>query len=972
MLGALREQMFGRTAAPRIDRFELRDMLGRGGFGCVYEAEDAELGRRVAIKLLHRSADRDNERATRRFIREAQALAQLSHPNVVQIYASGIHRGRVWLAMELVRGQTLRQWLTAHPPGSDAHTNRALPMLIDAGRGLEAGHARGIVHRDFKPDNVLVGDDGRVRVVDFGLARWTDEAELPSSLSDSESASADGDASEPLTRPNAVLGTPRYMSPEQFSGRPVDERSDQFNFAVTAWEVLGGMAPFRGRSVAEQYDAVVRQVFTPHPNPMPSRRVESALRRALSVDPKRRFDSMQELLVAMGEPASNRWALGAIAGGLVGVVGWGVTSTRARPEEPPCDARVAEQQLAEVWNGRRRAAVVDALQGKARAGTRADAVVEALDDHGRKWTEAQVQACRAAWNRSDTPDPDAPDPDATLSCLRDGLAVAEGLVARLESPTDALAQGALQAVESLPKPQRCRESATEASPDDALSREAAELHAATIAYDYAGAEARAERLAALARAEGRRDVLAVALQGLGNTRAIRLERRAVEPLTEAYTLSIELGDYRRASGAAARLARLHATLTAFEDAEKWIRHAETALERAENADAKDRAVVAKARCWVEHEANMPSQIEACESALETGRIAGGQAEIDALRLMAQLYTTVGQGAMADVLLDDLYRQVVARYGRVHPETVLVLDVRSRTAGMLNRPEDALALIDETIDIETRLLGPDHPNLVHPFYRRGYYLGVLQRFDEAEAAFEQALRVLDEATGLDETKAEIDRCQTLDAYANMLADRGELDRGIEMLRDVAFRQRTILPADHPQVMTTHLSLGTRLFDAAQLEGADEELAPVHGFLARYGHPRLSEVAYMHGVVLSELGRYDDARESLEQSITASGAVADTSALGSMAMLAEIAAEQGEVERARGWIEHAERLVPTDDASGAASKIARARARLAIASGNADLARAHLQAARQTLPELRNVHLRAHARDLDGLEKNLQRP
>jgi serine/threonine protein kinase len=228
--------------SPRVvGRFELRETLGRGGMGTVFLAYDPKLNREVAIKLVHTRSVPSQSKLRARLLREGQALGRLRHPNVVSIHDLGDHDGELFLAMEYVAGETLRDFQEREKAQSD----EILRAYIDAGQGLAAAHDVGIVHRDFKPENVLVAKDGRVRVGDFGLAdhlRATGESE-PSSEHD---ATLDSDPDGRLTQAGEVLGTLGYMSPEQLRGEPATARSDQYAFCVSLWEALCGQRPFPG------------------------------------------------------------------------------------------------------------------------------------------------------------------------------------------------------------------------------------------------------------------------------------------------------------------------------------------------------------------------------------------------------------------------------------------------------------------------------------------------------------------------------------------------------------------------------------------------------------------------------------------------------------------------------------------------------------------------------------------------------
>ncbi|APR76723.1 Serine/threonine kinase PKN8 [Minicystis rosea] len=280
----------------RVGRFYLLRKLGEGGMGVVHVGYDEALDRKVALKLLHRGA------ATRDWLlREGQALGRLAHPNVVAVHEIGEHEGRVFLAMELVDGLTLRAWLAERAPSF----REVIGMFLQAGRGLAAAHAAGLVHRDFKPDNVLVGKDGRARVVDFGIAGLADAAPL-SARAGPTSAPADRPSvspsalSSPLTETGAFMGTPAYMAPEQIRGERATAASDQFAFCVALWRAAYGAPPFP----TDDLHALLRAAS--EDTPVPPRRTDAPawlapiLLRGLAKDAGARFPSMNALLAEIG------------------------------------------------------------------------------------------------------------------------------------------------------------------------------------------------------------------------------------------------------------------------------------------------------------------------------------------------------------------------------------------------------------------------------------------------------------------------------------------------------------------------------------------------------------------------------------------------------------------------------------------------------------------------------------------------
>ncbi|MDQ3368977.1 MAG: serine/threonine-protein kinase, partial [Myxococcota bacterium] len=315
----------------RIGRFIVEGQLGAGGMGVVYTAHDRELDRRVALKVLRTAAAADDAQRTR-MLREGQAMARVTHPNVITVHEVGIESGIVFLAQELLDGGTLGEWLL-HQPRSRAEI---LEKFTAAGRGLAAAHAAGLVHRDFKPDNVLLGKDGRVRVADFGLARALEATDsVIATTRDGRRAYVDSLAETaadlgkspmaPMTQTGAVMGTPLYMAPEQHNGEPADERSDQFSFCVALYEALYGDPPFAGQTVVALADAVIHGRVEP---PTKGSRVPGRLRRillrGLRPAPADRYPSMDALLAELAHDPGRRVRRFALVAGLVALVGGAV------------------------------------------------------------------------------------------------------------------------------------------------------------------------------------------------------------------------------------------------------------------------------------------------------------------------------------------------------------------------------------------------------------------------------------------------------------------------------------------------------------------------------------------------------------------------------------------------------------------------------------------------------------------------
>ena len=411
-----------------IGRYIVLDRLGAGGMGTVFLAYDPELDRRVAVKLLR--ATKAGVKGRSRLLREAQAMASLSHPNVVSVFDVGALGRRVFITMELVEGGTLDEWLAAPRTWREV-----VQVFMAAGRGLEAAHAAGLVHRDFKPENVLLTKQGEVRVTDFGLVRradpsYDDEEELlelePADAQDSQASARRSDLfSTPLTRVGALLGTPAYMAPEQFLGLTPDARADQFSFCVALFCALAGVMPFGLEDVDQIRERVLRDEREPFPREakVPAW-VREVVERGLAHEREQRWASMSELLDALARDPRRkrvRWAIAAAALAAVCSVGLGLGLVE-RGAEQACLAEGA--RVEQSWSPAQRAALREAmeavgLEDGARSWTLAEA---AFDAWASEWSSARARACRVRDR-------------AQAACLDRQLVRFEGTLDALEQPS---------------------------------------------------------------------------------------------------------------------------------------------------------------------------------------------------------------------------------------------------------------------------------------------------------------------------------------------------------------------------------------------------------------------------------------------------------------------------------------------------------------------------------------------------------
>jgi eukaryotic-like serine/threonine-protein kinase len=400
----------------RLGRYVVLEEIGTGGMGMVFSAYDPELNRKVALKLLRpRHREKKRNKTRNRLLREAQALAKLAHPNVITVYDVGTFGDRVFVAMELVEGDTLKGWMQT----SKRRWDEVLRVFIPAGRGLAAAHAANLVHRDFKPDNVLIGRDDRVRVMDFGLARpMHGDTRGSQSLDPEPEPEPEEDVEEPaepgsegtdvedalMTQTGSIMGTPAYMAPEQHMGKPTDARSDQFSFCIALYQALYGVRPFEGDdrgSLARQ--KMNQEIGDPPAGSSVPGWVRRHVLRGLSPRPEDRFASMDELLDELGkDPRVKRRKVLTGVGFVASMAGLVFTFQYYKNRRPKV-CQDSENALAAVWNEGRAAEVGAAMEsiGAPHVARTWTAAASAIDDYGTAWVAMHREACEATYLRGE-------------------------------------------------------------------------------------------------------------------------------------------------------------------------------------------------------------------------------------------------------------------------------------------------------------------------------------------------------------------------------------------------------------------------------------------------------------------------------------------------------------------------------------------------------------------------------------------
>lgn len=677
-----------------IGRYLVLGVLGAGAMGIVYEAYDPELDRKVALKLLReRKADRGR---SERLLREARATAKLSHPNVVAVHDVGTHEGAVFMAIEFVDGGTLGEWQ------ADGHGRDAIvSAYADAALGLAAAHAAGLVHRDFKPANVLVSKDGRVRVTDFGLAR------LPAEDLESTGADALADSLpslELLTKTGAIVGTPAYMSPEQFEGAAADARSDQFSFCVALFEALCGERPFAGRTFSELSTNVASGRFTESTTfaRLP-RSLRAVLKRGLEVDPSQRFASMEHLLSSLSVGGSS-WVPAVLGGSIalgLGVFGFSLGANQA--DASPCADE--QESFSQIWEPPRKAALRERLSrsGYAYAEDVALRVDERIEEYSAQWQASFSAACALSAESAQT------------SCLHERARDLEQLLAALERGDSGVVEFAVQAVDRLTEPSSCVHGG-EAGPVPAPTPPA------SLATQVEGFSKRLSLAAALQDTRQFEDALSEAT-------AVRDEARDL-----GYTPTIAEAELKMglAYGSLDRMEEAEAALASSAQGAWTSGHERVALEA---------AIELVFIAGVERDKPEAGEVWAEFGAASVMRM-GGSARVNALLAEAL-------GALAFHQRDypeseeKLRRALELRESFLPPHHTLIATTLGRLSAAVltqERSTEGLEIASRALTIHKAALGDEHPAVMRGHAHRGAALLQLGRLDEARTALDEALRV----------------------------------------------------------------------------------------------------------------------------------------------------------------------------------------------------------------------------------------
>jgi len=682
----------------QIARFELAEKLGEGGMGVVYIARDPTLDRKVAIKLLHRADDSAESHA--RLLREAQAMAKLSHPSVVTVYEVGVHDGQVFLAMELVAGTTAKGWLA-----KAKRTWREIrDAFLEAGRGVAAAHAAGFVHRDFKPDNVLISDDGRVRVTDFGLARAVGSSGRAKTSDPVRPAHASLLAS-PITLEGSVVGTIAYMSPEQFAGGTVDPRSDIYSFCVTLYEALYGARP--PREANELRDA------PPADRDVPAW-LHAALVRGLAIEPAERFQTMTELLAALADPVAappprSRWPWLAGIGALA--LAGGAAAFAMRSSHRGHDDCELEPKLDGIWDDATKQTLADAFArvGGSDGVERWPYTERALDRYVGEWLSVGKAACEATRVQHEQSEAAL---QVRLECLDTDLVALRVLVQMLARPEPKLIDAAVIAVQQVSGPATCADpSILTVQPTPNVSR--------------------AERDALLERLE----------RGVVHSR-IGDGKLAVAELKALLADVQRTGAPELEAQVSLALANSEASTSHYADSLEHYRHTIDVAEQA-HLDLVAAAAASGGLSAIAFSGRPLADVDAqIEPTLRVIKRAGDNARTrqQTAHALGNVYSATGRAERALPEFENSIRY--AREALGPDTTVEILELNNLGAAQddVGRYDDALASWREGLAVEKRLMGKNRDTSAITWINIALTTGKLGRLAESEDAAEHVLEI----------------------------------------------------------------------------------------------------------------------------------------------------------------------------------------------------------------------------------------
>jgi len=801
---AVRQRLFDSPAEPvKLGRFVLIDRLGAGRMGSVYSAYDPKLDRKVAVKLIRReliAADQVEERQ-QRLQREAKAMAQINHANVVAVHDVGEHDGQVFIAMELVDGVTLRRWLDGERSAADI-----IEVFSQMGKGLAAAHDAGVVHRDFKPDNVLIDSTGRARVTDFGLSTGTGTA--PPRVANADGVNA--------TRDGSIVGTPSYMALEQLLGQPADQRSDQFSFCVSLYEALYARRPFQGNNVAELAEAMQSASDID----FSGRRLPARLRRAiatgLSATSSARHGSMNDIVAELAPPRTKSGLIGfglfavAMVASVLIMLAAGTRSARDRCEAHP-------EQLAGVWDSPRKQAVRAAIlrHGASFAEQTWKQTSATLDGYAAAWSAMRESSCRATHVAGTQSDHLL---DLRSQCLERRRQDLNATVSLLASADAKLVRKAADFVSQLTPVTACADTRSLSSPvpmpeDPLTARQVLSIQqrlstaqARLAAANTKGLLSVTASLVADAATSKHKPTIAETQLIAGRVHlALGKTKAAGAALFDALQSAQASGHTRVVAESATTLLNVATMERHTRSATTWNGLASSAIER---LGKPPRLAAARQSTWatsLHHRGKYAAAAGVLNKAIAAMTTAGATGEPWFAKLvhnLANVYHSKGDHASSRRMLDRVLRLRKQLLGPDHPDVAATLNTIAILAEAKGDLELAGRRYREALRITEAALGKDNPAVATFLDNLGGVLAKQGKRKRALTLRMRALGIRERRWGKDSLRVAL----SLNNLGAMLQTAGDLTRALPLYKRSVLIRQTKLGSGHKDVAASLVNLG----------------------------------------------------------------------------------------------------------------------------------------------------------------------
>ncbi len=854
------------SVGEHIGRHVVLEEIGRGGMGKVLRAYDPKLQREVALKKLRPKAL--GVAGIRRFEQEARAMAKLSHPNVVGVYdVEPLDDGQIVLVMEYVDGPTLRAWLM----GSTRDWRAVVALFVGAGRGLAAAHEAGLLHRDFKPANVLVSDT-TAKVTDFGLAKRSAEASERHSEGSAEDIFGDETvADDDLTRDGEVLGTPRYMAPEQHRGHPLSTAVDQFAFCVALWEALAQSPPYAGPKIVRKKLAGP----PPWPSDRAPRHIGEALRRGLAPKPQDRWPSMTALLDALSfDPLARRTRWLRTAGVVATVGALGAAAYVSKPSgEDPCSG--AERKLEASWGLQARAAVHTSMTGidVAYADAAWQRAESYLDDYADRWVEVRTDACEAAVRKEQS----TALMDLQVGCL-DRIRLELDAVSRVLQHSDVeTLQHSERLLQALPDVERCNDlAALQAGEEPPAPDEATSVRSVRASLATARAERNAGRYATAQRELDAAQSMLTQLAYQPVRAEYERENGFVQDKRGRYAESEQA--FRRAIRVAART-RHWDVLRDASAALIWILggrlgRVDEAFALRELAEgAADGNPLAQAQVHNNLAAGYSERgdYEATEreyrQALDLRQQALGGSHFLVAAARNNLGTALrelGRYPEAEREYREVAAYMIESLGAEHPNVAVV---RGNLASLLRqrgRLAEAEAEIRAALDVRRRSLGERHPLVGHSNTTLAEILTDQRRFAEAEQAARTSYEIVRQALGPRHERT----ANALNTLGRLHLRQGNHQAAEREFRDTLEIRRSNRGDAHPSLGGAHLNIAVVLRTQGKLDQAEAQYREAQRVWEQALGPEHPDLGTLHnnlGNLFLDMHRYRDAESEERRAI-----------------------------------------------------------------------------------------------------------